>query len=50
MLSMPTLRLTQTAVGEDLHRVEIAHEEEGRARETSLRVGLVLRGRTFARR
>ncbi|HZF13798.1 MAG TPA: hypothetical protein VFE33_33820 [Thermoanaerobaculia bacterium] len=33
---MPTLRLTQTAVGEDLHRVEIALEEEGRARETSL--------------
>jgi tetratricopeptide (TPR) repeat protein len=34
MVSMPTLRLTQTAAGENLHHVEIAHEEEGRARET----------------
>src|SRR5689334_2682258 len=36
MVSMPTLRFTQTAAGEDLHRVEIAHGEEGSARETSL--------------
>ncbi|HZF08751.1 MAG TPA: hypothetical protein VFE33_08185 [Thermoanaerobaculia bacterium] len=32
---MPTLRLTQTAVGEDLHRVEISLEGDGLARQTA---------------
>jgi tetratricopeptide (TPR) repeat protein len=35
MVSMPTLRLTQTAVGENLHRVEIALEGDGLARQTA---------------
>ncbi|MEA2694670.1 MAG: hypothetical protein QOJ16_4057, partial [Acidobacteriota bacterium] len=35
MTRMPTLRLTQTDVGEDLHRVEIALEGEGLARQTA---------------
>src|SRR5262249_32088416 len=34
-ISMPTLRLTQTAVGEDLHRVEISLEGDGLARQAA---------------
>jgi hypothetical protein len=32
MTRMPALRLTQTAAGEDLHRVEISLEGEGLVR------------------
>jgi tetratricopeptide (TPR) repeat protein len=35
MVSMPTLRLTQTAGGEDLHQVEIALEGDGLARQVA---------------
>ena len=35
MNRMPTFRLTQTAVGEDLHRVEISLEGDGLARQTA---------------
>jgi hypothetical protein len=33
MVSMPTLRLTQTAAGENLHRVEISLEGDGLVRQ-----------------
>jgi len=32
---MPTLRLTQTAAGEDLHRLELSLEGDGLARQTA---------------
>jgi tetratricopeptide (TPR) repeat protein len=35
MINMPTLRLTQTGAGEDLHRVEISLEGDGLARQTA---------------
>jgi tetratricopeptide (TPR) repeat protein len=35
MVSMPTLRLTQTAASEDVHNVELALEGDGLARQTA---------------
>jgi hypothetical protein len=35
MVSMPTLRLTQTDAGKDVHNVEIALEVDGLARQTA---------------
>jgi hypothetical protein len=36
MDSMPTLRLTQSAAGENRHRVEIALEGDGLARQAAM--------------